>query len=920
MRSKGLYYRKVDLHIHTPASSCFFNTTDTSDYKKIAELIVSKAIEKGLAAVAITDHNTGEFIPFVQEVARGKSLTIFPGVEITVGDAKNHVIALLDKDKTIDNINDLLSKADIRSGDRGKKDAFSNQSVEQIVELITSPSFNGIASLAHCDSTNGVLKSMRGEPRTKVVQNPNLFCVEATNIEKTKTFLDGTDPTYKAKLAVYQASDNPSLKENGTRDVDGPNSGKHTIEGIGYKFTYFKLDENISLDSLKQCFFDPEVRIKIPDDFSDEIYPCINSVSVNSGFLKDVEIGFHDGLNSILGAKGVGKSLLIEFIRFALHQESENIDISKDHNSKLEECLGQYGEVDVELKDKTGNHYIVRRTFNPASDHPTECIEKDTGSNIHANISQLFPVLALSQNEIVKIVENRENELIKFIDKFFDFNVYRNEISIIENELDSLDREFATSVKAYTEKEKLKKAIKTAEIELTRLEKQLKNPLFKEIAIFENREKLFVKQMDFLESLKESLNSAIDDVKNEPIPEMGTDHSNFPPLQRNNDIITKAKSKLIDALSIERKDLDSSLKAVAKEYASWVVDYQKKLEELKEYIREVGGDIQAIELQRKTKNSELGKLRSRLELMEKKSRKLSEIAKQRKTKLSALSKVYDSYFNERKEKCDFFQRESNGKLSIDIEGASNRDVFKKSLMEIKSGSYFRENDVDKLSRSITPVDFVHDLLRYELYTESNGEQAEAEIKKLSEKTGFSADKIKKFCDYLIATIHSGEMEYETVLRLQYKAQPTDRPIIKYNVGTKERSNFKLLSKVSTGQKCTAMLILALSDGKMPILIDQPEDSLDIRGIWDDMCTKLRMGKDQRQFIFTTHNSSVAVASDTDQFSIITADDKKGELLFSGSMDEKNVRKEVVEYLEGGIKPYILKMLKYNYDPQEKKFN
>jgi ABC-type multidrug transport system ATPase subunit len=126
--------------------------------------------------------------------------------------------------------------------------------------------------------------------------------------------------------------------------------------------------------------------------------------------------------------------------------------------------------------------------------------------------------------------------------------------------------------------------------------------------------------------------------------------------------------------------------------------------------------------------------------------------------------------------------------------------------------------------------------------------------------------------------------------------------------------------VSTGQKCTAMLILALSDGTMPILIDQPEDSLDIRGIWDDMCQKIRTGKDQRQFIFTTHNSSVAVASDTDKFTIITADDTKGEVLFSGSMDKKSVRHEVVEYLEGGLKPYILKMLKYNYDPKEKKFN
>ena len=49
--------------------------------------------------------------------------------------------------------------------------------------------------------------------------------------------------------------------------------------------------------------------------------------------------------------------------------------------------------------------------------------------------------------------------------------------------------------------------------------------------------------------------------------------------------------------------------------------------------------------------------------------------------------------------------------------------------------------------------------------------------------------------------------------------PQDRPEIKYNIGS---DNYELLENLSVGQKCTAMLIISLSEGDMPIVIDQPE--------------------------------------------------------------------------------------------------
>jgi ABC-type cobalamin/Fe3+-siderophores transport system ATPase subunit len=108
-----------------------------------------------------------------------------------------------------------------------------------------------------------------------------------------------------------------------------------------------------------------------------------------------------------------------------------------------------------------------------------------------------------------------------------------------------------------------------------------------------------------------------------------------------------------------------------------------------------------------------------------------------------------------------------------------------------------------------------------------------------------------------------------------------------------------------------MLIMALSDGSMPVVIDQPEDSLDIRSVWEDMCKALRAGKERRQFIFTTHNASLAVASDSDKFLVMEGDADRGRVVFSGSMDHGPVSDEVLRYLEGGPETYQMKYRKYD---------
>jgi predicted metal-dependent phosphoesterase TrpH len=61
---------RCDFHIHTPTSLCYKDKTATP------EAIVKAALDKGLDAVAITDHNSHDGILGVMNAAKGTSLTM----------------------------------------------------------------------------------------------------------------------------------------------------------------------------------------------------------------------------------------------------------------------------------------------------------------------------------------------------------------------------------------------------------------------------------------------------------------------------------------------------------------------------------------------------------------------------------------------------------------------------------------------------------------------------------------------------------------------------------------------------------------------------------------------------------------------------------------------------------------------------
>ena len=148
---------------------------------------------------------------------------------------------------------------------------------------------------------------------------------------------------------------------------------------------------------------------------------------------------------------------------------------------------------------------------------------------------------------------------------------------------------------------------------------------------------------------------------------------------------------------------------------------------------------------------------------------------------------------------------------------------------------------------------------------------------------------------------------EEMLSLQHQYLPQDVPSIRF---MKEDGQYYELSGLSTGQKCTALLIIALSTGECPVIIDQPEEAIDIAFVCNDIVSKLRSSKEQRQFILTTHNPNIAVTADSDLLHVLKSSATRGHVVHSGAIEDAEVRIEAIQHLEGGEEPYLLRGKKY----------
>jgi ABC-type lipoprotein export system ATPase subunit len=141
---------------------------------------------------------------------------------------------------------------------------------------------------------------------------------------------------------------------------------------------------------------------------------------------------------------------------------------------------------------------------------------------------------------------------------------------------------------------------------------------------------------------------------------------------------------------------------------------------------------------------------------------------------------------------------------------------------------------------------------------------------------------KRFAKWLYGTEH---------IRIQYSVDYDGVDIRKLSPGTR---GIVLL-----------LLYLALDDADdRPLIIDQPEENLDPKSIFDELVSLFREAKNKRQVVVVTHNANLVVNTDADQIIVAEAGPHPpGELppitYVSGGLESAHIRKAVCDILEGG---------------------
>jgi predicted metal-dependent phosphoesterase TrpH len=317
-RWNGARWWKFDFHTHTPASEDYGKGPDQANHKRHTprEWLVGY-MKAGIDCVAVTDHNTGEWIDQLRTVLTElekekpdgfRPIHLFPGVELSVNGGI-HVLAIFSPEKTTSDIDTLLGAADF-DGTKGTSDRVTKKSFSEVVDVIHAA--GGITVPAHVDANHG------------------LFQLTGTTLQQAFADLiamEVVDPSC-TRPQVYNERRRHLTEVLGS-DSHHP-SGNATQSYPGSHFSWVKMAEP-SLEGLRLALLDGPLSVRRSDQVQGDLNAhaplVMESIDVSHarymGRSKPFRVELNPWLNAIIGGRGTGKSSLLEFLRIALRRERE---------------------------------------------------------------------------------------------------------------------------------------------------------------------------------------------------------------------------------------------------------------------------------------------------------------------------------------------------------------------------------------------------------------------------------------------------------------------------------------------------------------------------------------------------------------------------------------------------------------------
>lgn len=898
---QGLRFRNVDLHVHTPASDCFTEPEVT------AQDIVCQALDVGLEAIAITDHNSAKWVDCVKTAAEGTDLTVFPGAEITVQPGV-HVIALFPEDRTGAHVTDLLAELGIGVDQRGNPEALVTEyGIQKVVDIIHD-NYGALPVLAHIDVDKGTWCELEGQTLIRLWQEAPFAAVEIT--EQALPNAIGNSP-YTRKPAFYWASDNPHPEQ----------PTKHSHRGIGTRCSCFKLGDPITWEGLRQCFEDPAVRIRREPPVL--THPRLERVQIAGGFLDGFDVTLNPNLNCIIGGRGTGKSALLEILRYTFDLSTKSDENERQARKLLERVFPAGARATVHLQVGETAYRVER-----ISGRPPEVYHADSDDPLPITPASLLPLQTYGQKEIYHISLDPKSQL-RLLDNYVaealgplveeenrllrDLRANADEILRLEDIVNDA-QEWLTRLAAIKEEIRRMEALgfvdRVKQKECYDHEKRLLDSATAQVAGLTDALERFAQQ--------QRLNpDALDDETLAGLPNGNLIRAQRALLQDINTLLQQRCAELQTAVSEKWAEGEAGRAVWQVAYDQQEQTYQEVLHEFAN-VGEIGPD-RYIQLQQRK-----AELETRAREVEQHRKRIDELLKQRKQWLVDLRAARRRQYEARRQQAQILTDALGRNVRITLWPEGHRQVYRDYLRELFAGLNVRDPQRSKLAevkaaqperaaqgrpftvngethfpiseipRYLDPIDLA-EATRVE---QTRADEAESQLEK---RFGVDSDAMRR---------NIAGLGRRRLFELEVFQVP-DLPVIELQTGRNEAS-FHSLERLSVGQKCTALLSMILLESTAPLLIDQPEDDLDNQFIFDQIVTTLRHEKEHRQFLIATHNANIPVSGDADLILVLQADDRSGRIADggAGSIDSPTVRDFVTRILEGGSTAFRIRKEKY----------
>ncbi len=619
----------------------------------------------------------------------------------------------------------------------------------------------------------------------------------------------------------------------------------------------------------------------------------IRSIEIVGGYLGGERLELADGLNCLIGARGTGKTTVIEFVRFALDALPEPQADPADRkriDSLIQQNLNG-GRVELEIETKDGLTYRISRAVGEA---PLVLAADGSPTDIQLRAGGLFKADVYSQNEVERIADRSLSQL-ELIDDFApeairqvsvdiaqveqtlaanagSIHPIRHQIEMLTGELGSLP-EVGEKLKGYAQ------SAGGAE-----------EPVNKAHALKALRDRETRAMEGTAEALAE-YRSQIESVAGRLVSRTRALFSN--------DLITGPNGKHVERVRQE-------VGAAGAEIDTLLHEAVRRLDRASQVVEENGRDLtathnrQEIEFRKvieqhqaaQTQAAERTKLERLRNALQAKQRQRDELKDrlagliiEREALTRRLSDLRDRRFQTRQSIVGRINEALAPSIRVSILQSGNPQPYLDRLVEILRGARLRHNVVaQRLVNAFWPADLValiqtRDSQRLIDEAELNAEQAERVISALIDSP---------------ALLQLGAVEL------------VDQPRVELRDG----DSYKDSAALSTGQKCTTILPILLLDSDNPLLVDQPEDNLDNRFIYECVVEKVRDIKPRRQLVFVTHNPNIPVLADAEKIFVFESDGARARIERCGTVDE--CKEEIVTLLEGGEEAFKERRRRYEY--------